>query len=475
MLANKKIDLALNRLTKWSEKPQWMDYVSQIYFDYCDFVLIEFDILEDELLELLDHETKVSMNSAIFEDFFTNWYGPNGELNVINDYLKRRGSREPPIARQYLKALLDSSVSIYEVVEHDPKGHTMKVQDMLQEDLTLTIQTGSDMDNWVVWDCLGARVVSMSGKLYFTDGTLKLSRALSNDLVNSIHRIARSVERRMSKRMRLVNRNPSELPTISRDALYAAAPIASLLIQSWLVESISTATAPMMELHNADDENIKICEVRFPILVDQAEVVAALDEIEELERSQEESTWRWIEYRSPTYKIVHQPKGSVESKKMSTFNESVIDNILIGFVKIRSESVVLSVNSAERADRGKNFLGSCLGNLVGQSLTSYQSFESMLKEGIDLTNDAGPIRNEETFAIEQAYLLENYTRVLDQPIPMLGGKTPRKAATTKRGRGEIVEWLKTLENCERRRAQMSGQEPFDMTWMWEELNIDAPR
>lgn len=41
---------------------------------------------------------------------------------------------------------------------------------------------------------------------------------------------------------------------------------------------------------------------------------------------------------------------------------------------------------------------------------------------------------------------DHYRRVLDQPVPTLGGRSPRAAARTAKGREEVAAWLKTLEN-----------------------------
>ena len=120
-------------------------------------------------------------------------------------------------------------------------------------------------------------------------------------------------------------------------------------------------------------------------------------------------------------------------------------------------------------------LESRLGNLVGNSLTSYQELEQAVLERPDSTAEECPIIDEEVSENQGDFLKEHYGRVLDGPVPMLGNKIPRKAVKTKKGQSEVVEWLKTLENLERRRAQIVGSEPFDMTWIWEELKIDALR
>ena len=478
MIPNRKIEQSLNRLLKWSDKPQWKEYLSHTYSNHLDFAFDELNLTEDELIDYLDPEAGGLMHHVIFEDFLTSFFGVDGELNVINDYLKRRGSREPLVVRQYLHALLDSTVSIFEVVELEPNGRTMKVRDLLQEDMTLTIQKSSELDHWVIWDCMGARVVSMSGKHYITNGARLLSRSLAKEIVVSVNSITREKERDIIRRMRFISQNSAEIPSISREILCAVIPMSSMITHAWLEELVAIAEAPLPTLHNTDDEKIMICEVQFPILGDLTELIATLDDFddfEDFERSEEETSWRWLEPGGPTDRLAQRQKDSSESKEISGSNEFGMESTVIGYIRIRSESLVLTVNSVERADRGKMLLESRLGNLVGNSLTSYQELEQAVLEQPDSTAEECPIIDEKVSEYQGDFLKEHYDRVLDGPVPMLGNKIPRKAVKTKKGRSEVVEWLKALENIEHRHSQVDGSEPFDMTWIWEELKIDDLR
>jgi len=58
---------------------------------------------------------------------------------------------------------------------------------------------------------------------------------------------------------------------------------------------------------------------------------------------------------------------------------------------------------------------------------------------------------------------------------VLGDKDPRQCVKSESGRAQVVEWLKHLENNELRRAARQGQEPYDSSWMWEELKLTRYR
>ena len=69
------------------------------------------------------------------------------------------------------------------------------------------------------------------------------------------------------------------------------------------------------------------------------------------------------------------------------------------------------------------------------------------------------------------FLSKHYRKILDEPIPMLGNRTPRECVKTAKGRAEVVNWLKTLESGEEERSIPLGRVPFDFLPMWEELGI----
>ena len=99
----------------------------------------------------------------ILEDFFTTRFGEHGELNVIDDYLKRRGWRESVPARRYLEALRDSIVSLYEVVDIVP-GRRMTVRDLILGGDAVRVEEKLGSEGAAPWDRLAARVVAVNGK-----------------------------------------------------------------------------------------------------------------------------------------------------------------------------------------------------------------------------------------------------------------------------------------------------------------------
>jgi hypothetical protein len=79
---------------------------------------------------------------------------------------------------------------------------------------------------------------------------------------------------------------------------------------------------------------------------------------------------------------------------------------------------------------------------------------------------------EERRAIIHASLDRHYRNSLDQPIPVLGNKSPRAAARTAKGRVKVVDWLKTLENRAAESAGRNGEiANYSFSWLWTELGV----
>jgi hypothetical protein len=86
------------------------------------------------------------------------------------------------------------------------------------------------------------------------------------------------------------------------------------------------------------------------------------------------------------------------------------------------------------------------------------------------------IPEQERCAIVHDYLDRHYREVLDQPVPMLGGKSPRAAVKTVSGRIKVAGWLKMMENTTAKAADHnSALAVYDFGWLWNELGIDGLR
>ena len=97
-------DKAIENLVKWSANEEWAPFREQVFSEHFDTICERYDISEEQITDLLG-EAFGMVFVIVLEDFFTARFGDEGEQNVIDDYLKRRGWREKVPAKRYLEAL----------------------------------------------------------------------------------------------------------------------------------------------------------------------------------------------------------------------------------------------------------------------------------------------------------------------------------------------------------------------------------
>ena len=463
-------DRATRNLLKWAARGEWGALQSEFYAAYLEPVVDGVD-LSDDALTVLPDDVAGMLRVFIIEDFFTTEFGEHGERNVIDDYLKRRGWRESVPGRRYLEALRDSVVSLYEVVDVVP-GQYVMVRDLLFGGEVVRVEEKLGSEGVVRWDPVAARVVSLNGENRFTGAILPFRYEMSRQLLTVLEKMAEDLEREMRDDARQQRATVPVTPEMAREVMVRTSFFARILSQLWTFDAVMQARAPAPELRNTDDEAIVLCEVRFPLKADEARVAAVLDEIEEFEREEDgDPCWRWLAPGSPLDRAARHRRGRTVVQLL----ESAMGTTSLGYAETRKEALVLSVNSRERAERGRELLASRLGGLLGPALIAQQASEQALEKHAGLARDEPTIPPEEAAPVIHSYLDDHYRRTLDDPLPMLDGKTLREAAGTSNGRVRVIDWLKQLENTEHRRAAQQGHRLYDTAWLWRELGLGAPR
>jgi hypothetical protein len=135
-------------------------------------------------------------------------------------------------------------------------------------------------------------------------------------------------------------------------------------------------------------------------------------------------------------------------------------NTILGRIVLDGPRLTAEVNSAERAEALRHEIDGRLGDSARFKLDEIQDLDAMM-DGVDGGDAEGTISKEHEDLMQhpevQAQVAEmigkHWESWVDQNIPALGGKTPRKAIKTADGR-EAVEAL--LQDAERDR----GQDPF---------------
>lgn len=321
------------------------------------------------------------------------------------------------------------------------------------------------------WDRIATRLVTVNKKPCFTGGMLLLSHDASSKFMTMFEEITKSSRSKLRREAKKQGENPDVAPEAVKELLLESMG-SRLFTQVWLMDALSQIDAPLPEMRNTDGDDILFSEVRFPISGDEAKVVSVVDDIENVERNAPVGArWTWHGQGSPSQRIAASRGEGLTFQSVDDSGRTSLGNI-----EVRNGTLLLSTNSRERAKRGRDLLVSHLGSLVGAPLISHEDIEQTLgRSPGPQASEEDEIPPEVAAQIVRDYLDDHYRRALDHPLPIFEGKTPRQAAKTKKGRAQVIEWLKYLENSEYRRASTDGQESYDMTWMWSELKIEGER
>lgn len=121
--------------------------------------------------------------------------------------------------------------------------------------------------------------------------------------------------------------------------------------------------------------------------------------------------------------------------------------LVLGGLELKGQSLILSVNSQDRADRGRALLSRLLHGFVGESLVEIQSLDQVMASDKDPSPPLDlNLTEDERRALVHQSLDRHYREMLDQPAPLLGNKSQRAAAKTAKGRVKVADWLKLIEN-----------------------------
>ena len=325
----------------------------------------------------------------------------------------------------------------------------MTVRDLILGGEAVRVEEKLGSEGAAPWDRLAARVVAVNGKNRFTGAVLRFRHELSQQLLSAFEKMAGEMHRDIRSDARDRRETAPVTRAVAREIMVRTPLFARILSQFWMFDAVVQARAPAPELRNTDDEAMVFCEVRFPLEGDKARVAAVLDGIEEFEREEDGvARWRWFAAGSPLQRAARHRRGGPVAES----SQNAIGTTSLGYAETRKRTLVLSVNSRERAGRGRDLLASRLGGLVGPALIAQQAPERALEEQAGQAPDEPAIPPEEPVQAIHSYLDEHYRRTLDDPLPMLDGKSLRQAAATRKGRGRVIDWLKQLENTEQRSA-----------------------
>ncbi len=454
---------------------EWRDRFAGVYDAHLQPACESLGVDVDEVVSILGKGWfMTTVWGSAFEDFLTRDFDDG--RNIVDDYLKRRGWKESASTRAYMTALRTSVASLYEVSDI-VKDTSFRARDLVRGGDPILIIERSATRSLKQWDRIAARVVRVGSQAQVGGALLPCQRKASEDILKLLRNVVRRSDKDMQKHAYKYGggvTNPAiDKASLSTTMLRAAAP---LITTKWLIDIIERAIdPPAIDVSNFEGDDLLFCAVHFPLAAGATadDIRMALSRCPEL-RQETTTFWNWFGSRNPI-KILGRRKGTSRHLALATTLDD--GSLVLGGLELKDRTLVLSVNSQARSSRGRTLFAELLGDLVSEPLVEMQT----LDQAMSARPESSPppelsLTEEERRTIIHQSLDRHYRDMLDQPAPILGNKSPRAAVRTAKGRAEVIDWLKMLENHAANSAgRNDAMATYDFTWLWAELGLIGQR
>jgi hypothetical protein len=457
----------LQGLIKSSMRDPWRDRFDEILEDHLLPACDETGIATDDVVSIVGEDLFMStVWACAFEDFLTREF-ENG-TNAVDEYLKRRGWKEAASVRTYMAALRNSTMSFYEVSDIVP-GESFRARDIARGGEPVLISERSATRSLKPWDRIAARVMRVGSKMQIGGGVLLFDTETAEACIKALHELRKRNKpkrRKPSKAIRQVFDDTAAAEIASTEALRVISPMFTTF---WLIDLIERVRRPEIpDLRNLEGDELLLCEARYPFApgTTREHIQTVLNAHPEFRRA-DATFWNWVSLEKPS----RTSSGSL------TFETRLDDGVLVlGGAELKADALILAANSQRRCNLGCALLSGILGKRVRQPSLKTETVDQMVASARTEAQPQLDISEEERCAIVHNQLDRHYREVLDQPVPMLGGKSPRAAVRTKSGRIKVAGWLKMMENTTAKAADHnSALAIYDCGWLWNELGIEELR
>ena len=472
---------SLDGLMKWLGRDEWRGLFEDLLEEHLKDACAVVDGGIDGLEALLGYDAASVLWGCAFEDFLTR--EDEDGLNIVVDYLKRRGFRETATSRAYMNALRDSVMSLYEVSDLRP-GESFLVRDLIRGGEPVRVSERSGSRQLKQWDRIGARVVRLGPKHVMGGGVL----VFDHDTADAIAEVIRKNSKALLKTVAGETRHPASLvaAAVALTDTEVLRDLSPVFTATWIRNRLDRILNPP-QLINSDGDAILFTTARYPLKrgATLTAVRAILDALPGL-RAEPSDFWNWVDHAGGRRRS--RKKADAAPAKRIALSSTLDDGSkVLGTIEIDGRSIVLQTNSAQRAERGASLLDTALAGLIGIPDIETQSMEDV-RTARPATDDAADgedaeaaelalpgLSPEDQQKIMGEFVDRHYRSLLDEPIGALGGKTPRACARTQAGRRELAAWLKLLENAAAQSTANPLVAAYDLTWMWEELGVSDLR
>lgn len=477
---------AVSKLLRFIEQPTCQDYLDMARETFFTEFAENHELKDfDSICETIGDSAMAQIVPCMLEFFFSNDYrDENGERwNVIDLFLRKRGTLLNVKDKSYLRSLRQSHMSLYEVIEIESEK-SLVVRDLIGGGAPVRVFEKSLTRYVTVWNIIGARICSEEGRPVFAGGALAIGRETGIDL-------AKTIKDLHDEGIGFLRKHRADDPEFSA---YSPAEHERLMKVMWAkeiglgyLEECFEKLNRKIELRNSDGHTLQYHTITFPLNVNWNDIATQLNTVENYhqdEDSRARKFWNWIqpmEKNSSAHRKNKKPKNPQVRVIETTLEGAYLNRPVrvLGTLELLKSKLIVQANSIERTRILEKRVITLLESRIGEPTWRAEESISGLsaKERLPAAKTKNlpkpDITPEEETEILHTMLTEHYREWLVTPIPAFGGKTPRQMSKTKGGRATLVESLKSIEiSLHHIERQSDITHPLDLGWLWEDLGIN---
>ncbi|MBZ0122330.1 MAG: hypothetical protein K8F31_00365, partial [Roseovarius sp.] len=341
---------------KFVERDEWRECFDAVLDAHFGAILNAAEIDFGDLIDIVGGHWQGVLWGCAFEDLLTLEFDIPGS-NIVDEYLKRRGWREKPPAKAYMKALRYSVMSLYEVSDLVP-GQSMKLRDLIRKSDPILVHEHSATQSLKQWDKIAARVVDVRGQSVMCGGVLPFNFSASEALLNNLKEV-------------LSQNSMRKLNQLAAEELRKIAPLFTMTWLTDVIGSVSFSENPTIS--NSDGEEIAYHDIRFPFSkgITQKQIAKQLNQQPQL-KQENTKFWNWLETGDQPGKFATRRENELSLNTILEDGSQVLGNI-----ELSGKTLLFSVNSSKRGQMARELIEQALGNLVRVPLTEIKTLSQM--------------------------------------------------------------------------------------------------
>ena len=368
----------------------------------------------------------------VAESGFAEWYvmsfrSPSSGRTLVEEYLRRRGPRLAEPERRLAESWRDLRFGLWEVERVDEeKG--VELKNLLEGD-TIFVHDVSSSQSMVLGDLDIARVHYLEDKWQFAGNGLGVPRPMLKAVMDLVEEGSRKAGQ-------------------SPGAYFAA----NSHLWHRMLEKLYKESRRGLRIVNAEGNALEFCHALYELLDVEAAATALRNAKMFEETTSTEDTpgvlrFAWLE--------------SGEGARRS-----------YGSIELGDGELKLECNSRERLAIGRQLLEKHAGKYLRHLEDTFTSVEEAMERmpAAKAGSSKGKLDPEVERDIILEFKAEHYGKWPDEPLPALGGQTPREAARSETGRRALDDLIRDLENREEHERK-AGRPAHDFSTLRKELGV----